>query len=253
MAGVKGTGSVDPSHWRKGAGGGRHFRHGKNPLLAYEEGGVPHPPVIDPVDVLGIDLAHVHSSARDALERAVAEIAVLRGDLEKGRRRQEWLEARIFQDPWTGIDNMRALHRAMEHILSLPPESHVGGVFALFWLENHDWIHENYGLDGLHLAMEAMAQSVSDLVQETDVVTTVGGAGLGLLSFPAREPEASRAIAAIEARLDGMDVPRGGSHFPLRVCSGMHPVFPGDEPEAILRETDSGLRVRMALRGTKKA
>lgn len=240
---------VDPPHWRQhSGGGGRHFRHGKNPFRSYGSGDMLREPVVDPVDVLGIDPAQIHPSAREAVERAAAEVAALRAELEYSRGRQEWLEPRLLQDPWTGIDNMRALHGAMEHILSLPAENNSGGVFALFWLENHDRIHAHYGLDGLHLALETMAQRVSAFVRTTDVVTIVGGAGLGVLLFPIREMEASQMVGDIEAALDGLDVPRGSSHFPLQVSAGSHPIFSGDDPETVLRETDSSLRVRVALR-----
>ena len=245
MAEIERSSRVRGMQWRQGGrqGSGYGWSHSgwhKKQLAAYERESALHA-IADAVDIAGVDLEQVHPDLRAPIERMSSEIVTLRQEVERERHILQFLETQADEDPWTGLANTRVISRTLEHILSLSEDERPGAIFALFWLENHDVIHKNYGMEGLFVSLRAMAQQMMESLPGGCPVATIGSAGLGALLYPADEMWASETAERITERINDMLVPHEHTSIPLCVVFGLHVIARNDTLEAIVHSADSFL------------
>jgi len=234
--------TTPPRSWQQGGGGAygpaRRRRRGYA-----EDGGGGEPD--DPVSLHGVDPASITPDIQRLIDGLMEEIDTLRWRLAQAEHRQEFLEDLADQDSALPTVNRRAFLRHLGQFLeraAASPAPVPDGALVVIYLDNFEELRRAAGLPAAREALRHLARQVVGALRASDVVGSIGGAGLAAL-FTTGEPDGAWAkvdslLATVAARPLTVD----GVRLDLRPVAVRRPLEPGETAEVALAAAEARLR-----------
>src|SRR5581483_10069117 len=158
------------------------------PVSAPDEAGRAEP--VDTTSFLGLSETDLSPAVRTALQTLLDEVAHLRDELQRTRKRIAHLERLADEDAMLPIANRRAFVRELTRLISYSERYGSPGSVLYFDLNGMKIINDRFG----HAAGDAVLQHFATLlvnnVRDSDVVGRLGGDEFGVILAQADRPQA---------------------------------------------------------------
>jgi len=128
------------------------------------------------------------------LQRALTLAAEAQQTISEQQRRITYLESLSPTDELTGLANRRHFDQALAANLSLARRHGLGGVLALFDLDNLKLVNDGHGHAAGDRVLQRMAEVIRASIRATDLAARLGGDEFAVLLTQAQpEPALRRA------------------------------------------------------------
>ena len=166
-----------------------------------------------------------------------AQLVVQVADVEDQRAAAERLEHEATHDALTGLPNRRALHRALDALVT---ETGTRGVLVLVDVDGLKAVNDRYGHERGDDLLLVAADRLRSCLRPGDVAARLAGDEMVVL---ARDVEPGDALAAGRRVLAALLGPAtlGSERVELRASAGVRAVLALDDPRAVLRDADAAL------------
>lgn len=211
----------------------------------YDAYAPPHPPasarhsVHDVALVLGLSAGALTPEVLAAVEPILAEMDLLRGQVEQLRRQQAFLERAADRHAVAPCLNRRAFVREVESFMQ------GGGTEAALAVVHAGGIERLSQLHGLAAGEGALRHACAGILaalRSSDVVGCLGGGAFGILFTAAAPSAAAGKLAEICRRINEQPFTWLGQPVPLSLQTGLHAPQPGEGAEQALAAADRARR-----------
>ena len=198
----------------------------------------------DIAQLQGVDERALPPEARTAFVELVGEVADLRHRLAQTRDRIAYLQNLLDQDPMAPVLNRRGLARELAHVLSLAVRHETESTLCYFRMEGLADINAQYGHAVGDAAVELFGAALDAAIRPGDVVGRLGGSEFAVILVASALADGRMRAQAIAAEVGERVVHWGGRPIRFRVAWAVHPLRPGQDVAAALRELDHDVAVR---------
>ena len=191
--------------------------------------------------VLGIPTGELTPKVQAALDRLMAEVERMRGELEQARRRVDHLEQLADQDALTPVLNRRAFVRELSRIMAFSERHAVPSAVVYFDVNGLKQVNDTYG----HAAGDAVLGHVADMlvrhVRSSDIVGRLGGDEFGVILVQADVKEAASKAAMLSNKIDSEPAVWKDQPLTIRASFGVHNLVAGQEAQDALDAADRAM------------
>jgi diguanylate cyclase (GGDEF)-like protein len=182
----------------------------------------------DVASILGLSEAELTPKVRAALDQLIGEVARLREELDRAKRRISHLEELADQDSLVPIANRRAFVRELTRLIAFAERYGAPGAVIYFDVNGMKGINDGHG----HPAGDAALRHVADvLLQNTrtsDVVGRLGGDEFGVILAQIDEESAKQKAEELAESIVSQPIPYDGHALSVGVSYGVY-AFSGRE------------------------
>ncbi len=184
------------------------------------------------------------SPKRSLAMRLAAEIDSLKADLARAHARVAELEARVDEDPLTGLRNRRGFERALEQALAYVRR--YGATAALVYadLDRFKPVNDRHGHAAGDWVLGRIARLVAGNVRASDVAGRIGGDELAVVLWNVSEAQAQEKARALEAMIDGETFEYKKKTLRLGLSAGVAMLSSDDTVESALARADAAMYAR---------
>ena len=170
----------------------------------------------------------VSPAVEAAITELVAEIDLLRGELERNNARIHDLEKLADRDPLAPVSNRRAFLHELERFNDLAER--YGTPSSVLYLDVNGMkeINDRFGHGAGDRVIVAVAEALLTNVRASDVVGRLGGDEFGVILAHMDEGLARQKAEALAAVFADLEVPRDGGTIPVSVAWGVF-TFTGED------------------------
>lgn len=186
--------------------------------------------------------------SRSAAMRLSAEVDALKADLAAARARVAELEARVDEDPLTGLLNRRGFERALERALAFVRRYAATAALLYLDLDRFKPINDRYGHAAGDWVLGRLARLVGGHVRASDVVGRIGGDELVVLLWNVSADQAAEKAGGLEALIEGEVFEHAAQPFAVGLSVGVAMLSPDDTVEGALARADAAMYARKRAR-----
>ena len=198
----------------------------------------------DPVDnasFLGLTESELSPTVRAALQTLLDEVARLRDELHRTRKRIAHLERLADEDAMLPIANRRAFVRELTRVISYSERYGSPGSVLYFDLNGMKGINDRFG----HAAGDAVLQHFSTLmvnnVRDSDVVGRLGGDEFGVILAQADRAQAEEKAGQLMDVIKATPMDWEGHSIVLSCAVGIHQFSGEQSADDALSEADASM------------
>lgn len=197
--------------------------------------------IADVTSVGGLDDAELSPAVRNSLALLMQEVDRLRRELERSRKRIEYLERLADEDSLVPVANRRAFVRELSRMVSFAERYGLGGYVIYFDVNYLKRINDAHGHAAGDAALCAIAKVLVDNLRESDVVGRLGGDEFGVILAQADEATAREKAATLATLIAGTPFEWQGRPVPLSVAYGLQPLTGSVGADAALDAADRAM------------
>lgn len=197
--------------------------------------------IADVTSVVGLDDAELSPGVRISLTRLMQEVDNLRRELERSRRRIEYLERLADEDALVPVANRRAFVRELSRMVSFAERYGLIGSVVYFDVNDLKRINDAHGHAAGDAALCRVAKLLVDNVRESDVVGRLGGDEFGVILTQADEATAREKAAALAGLIAAASFEWEGTSIGLSVAYGLQPLAGTTGADAALNAADRAM------------
>jgi len=201
---------------------------------------------LDAVDMDGGFFDAVTPEIQSVINELNMQIEPLRAELERSKAREqqyrELAEHHVFLDIPCRREFLREINHVMKHAsqLSTPP------AVIVFHVTNADSVRMKAGRDALDRLLAEVVAGISEILQPTDVLGSLGGNDFGTIVLGGDGDTVGRMAAEIRDAIARQGFEWEGQRFEITLEVGLH-VLDGDvDAGSWIRAADSDLRSRQS-------
>ncbi|HVM86005.1 MAG TPA: GGDEF domain-containing protein [Candidatus Binatia bacterium] len=196
---------------------------------------------VDEARFLGLTETELSPSVRAALQTLLDEVARLREELNRTRKRIAHLERLADEDAMLPIANRRAFVRELTRLISYSERYGSPGSVLYFDLNGMKIINDRFG----HAAGDAVLQHFATLlvnnVRDSDVVGRLGGDEFGVILAQADRPQAEEKAEQLLGVIKGTPMDWEGNEITLSCAVGIHQFSGEQTADDALSEADASM------------
>lgn len=191
---------------------------------------------------------HATPKARSVAMRLAEELDGLKADLAAARARVADLEARVGEDPLTGLLNRRGFSRALERALAFVRR--YGATAALIYLDLDRFkpVNDRHGHAAGDWVLGRVARLVAGNVRASDVVGRIGGDEFVVLLWNVTAEQAAEKARGLEAMIDRGPFEYRGKKIAFGASAGVAALASEDTVDAVLARADQAMYARKRAR-----
>lgn len=186
---------------------------------------------------------------RAAAMRLAAEVDTLKAELAAARARLAELEAKVDEDPLTGLLNRRGFERALERALAFVRRYEASAALIYIDLDRFKPINDRCGHAVGDWVLGRVARLVAGNVRASDVVGRIGGDELVALLWNVDPAQAEEKARALEAMIENEPFEHRGRRLDLGLSAGAVMLSAEDTVEGALARADAAMYARKRERG----
>ena len=198
----------------------------------------------DKISLGGVDPSSITPDIQRLIDSLMEEIDTQRWRVAQAEHRQDLLEGLADQDSWLPMLNRRAFLQRLKGYLERPrTDSSANGTLVAIYLDNFEDIRRSAGLLAAREALRHLSRQVVGSLRASDIVGSIGGAGLAIL-FTTGEPDGAwvKVDSLLEA-VSSRPLTFDGQHLELRPIAVSRALDLGDTADTALARVEEGLRV----------
>ncbi|CAE7508440.1 dgcE [Symbiodinium necroappetens] len=135
----------------------------------------------DAASILGLSEAELTPKVRAALDQLIGEVARLREELDRAKRRVSHLEELADQDTLVPIANRRAFVRELTRLMAFAERYDAPGAVIYFDVNGMKQINDSFGHPAGDAALKHVAEILLRHTRSSDVVGRLGGDEFGVI------------------------------------------------------------------------
>ena len=180
------------------------------------------------------------------VQRLVAEIGRLRGQVAQLQERVEQLDRLAHQDSLIDLPNRRGFLRELERLIARV--SRYGAKAAMLYVDVDGLkvINDTFGHRAGDQALIQVADLLATGVRKSDVVARIGGDEFGILLECAEEQAAHETAARLIDQIAACEVIHEGFSLPMSVAIGVGMIEATDTAELVMSRADEEMYRRKA-------
>ncbi len=195
----------------------------------------------DVATVMGIPETELTPKVREAIAELMAEVHMLREELERTKKRVGFLEQLADQDTLAPVLNRRAFVRELTRMTAFAERYGATGSVIYFDVNGMKQVNDSLGHSAGDAALRHVAEVLMRSVRASDIVGRLGGDEFGvILAQSGGDAATSKAASLVEA-IHNEPVEWNGHQIRLRVAYGVHVLLAGDEVDAALDAADRAM------------
>ena len=198
-------------------------------------------PPLDVVTIMGVLEADLTPKARVALDKLLTEGQTLRRNLERARRRIEFLEQLADRDPLAPVLNRRAFVRELTRAIAFAERYGVLGSLIYLDINGMKRINDRHGHGAGDAALRHVAEVLLRDVRASDVVGRLGGDEFGIILAQASGHAAAAKAAALAKAIEGAPMTWQDATLELRVSYGAYTFAGGEGVDEALSAADRAM------------
>ena len=197
--------------------------------------------VVDSLSIMGIPANELTPKVRDAIMTLMAEVDHMRGEVEEQKSRIAYLERLADQDSLTPVVNRRAFVRELSRFVSYGERYGTPSSVIYFDLNGLKGINDTHGHAAGDVALQRLAEILTDNVRESDVVGRLGGDEFGVLLAHADEAAATEKALQLVDSIENTTIEWQNIAIPLKVAFGAYTFKGGENASEALAEADKAM------------
>ena len=202
---------------------------------------VSHAEPVDTATFLGLTETELSPAVRAALQTLLDEVARLRDELQRTRKRINHLERLADEDAMLPIANRRAFVRELTRLISYSERYGSPGSVLYFDLNGMKTINDRFG----HAAGDAVLQHFATLlvnnVRDSDVVGRLGGDEFGVILAQADRPQAEEKAQQLLDVIKVSPMDWEGNEITLSCAVGIHQFSSEQSADDALSQADASM------------
>ena len=202
---------------------------------------VSHAEPVDTTTFLGLTETELSPAVRAALQTLLDEVARLRDELQRTRKRINHLERLADEDAMLPIANRRAFVRELTRLISYSERYGSPGSVLYFDLNGMKVINDRFG----HAAGDAVLQHFATLlvnnVRDSDVVGRLGGDEFGVILAQADRPQAEEKAQQLLDVIKVSPMDWEGNEITLSCAVGIHQFSGEQSADDALSQADASM------------
>jgi diguanylate cyclase (GGDEF)-like protein len=176
--------------------------------------------------------------------RLAAEVDALKADLAAARARVSELEARVDEDPLTGLLNRRGFERALERSLAYARRYATTAALLYLDLDRFKQVNDRRGHPAGDWILGRVARLVAGNVRASDVVGRVGGDEFAVLLWNVSEDGAAEKARMLETLIDQERFDYAGEPLDVGLSAGVTLLLAQDTVEGAIARADQAMYAR---------
>ena len=179
----------------------------------------------------------------DMLQHALTLAAEAQQTISEQQQRISYLESLSLTDELTGLANRRHFDHALGANLALARRHGLGGVLALFDLDNLKLVNDGQGHAAGDRVLQRMAEVIRDNIRSTDLAARLGGDEFAVLLTQAQPEPALKRAAFLQQMLNRANVVLKRRGIVISASMGALAYGASDHAEALLAAADRAMYV----------
>lgn len=204
-------------------------------------GEVGHAAPVDQASFLGLTETELSPNVKAALSALLDEVRSLREELDRTRKRIQYLERVADEDAMLPIANRRAFVRELTRIISFSERYGSPGSVLYFDLNGMKQINDRHGHAAGDAALRHFAQLLVDNVRDCDVVGRLGGDEFGVILAQADVAQAQEKAAQLITQIARSPFIWEGNEITLSCAVGMHEFHGQQSADDALSQADASM------------
>lgn len=199
---------------------------------------------LSPVDsvngtILGIPPEEMTEHVRQVMMTLIAEVEMLRRELERSQSRIVELEKLADTDTLSPIANRRAFVRELARVMNYAERYSVPTSLLFFDLNGLKQINDNYGHKAGDAALVHVAETLRNNIRASDIVGRLGGDEYAVILSHATEEQAQAKASFLIEKITEHPVHFEGINLPVSASVGVYTFEAGESPTEALAKADA--------------
>jgi diguanylate cyclase (GGDEF)-like protein len=178
------------------------------------------------------------------VDRLLAEVEQLRGELREAARKIAALEARADVDPLLDIFNRRGFERELARSLAYVQRYGTPAALMFIDLDGFKAVNDQHGHAAGDALLKAVAASLSKSVRASDVVARLGGDEFGVLMWNVDAARAASKTAELERLIAEVTATHGEASLSVGASCGAVTLAADTTAAALIDAADKAMYVR---------
>ncbi len=195
----------------------------------------------DVATVIGLSEVDLTPKVKEAIDKLMAEVENLRGELDVARKRVEYLEQLADEDALVPVLNRRAFVRELTRTASFADRYGITSSVIYFDMNGMKQINDRWGHAAGDQALHHVATVLVNSVRASDVVGRLGGDEFGLILTQSDGETAAAKAASLAAEIAAQPLNWRGETVPVAVAYGVHTIVAGEKVDAALEAADRAM------------
>ncbi len=196
---------------------------------------------VDIATIMGVPEAELTPKVRAALDKLLAEVQTLREDLDRSRRRIEYLEQLADRDPLAPVLNRRAFVRELTRMIAFAERYGVPGSVVYLDIDGMKRINDSHGHAAGDAALKHVAVVLLRDVRASDIVGRLGGDEFGIILAQADGPAAAAKAAVLAKAVEREPISWQDVTLKLGVSYGTYTFAGGEGVDEALSAADRAM------------
>ncbi len=198
----------------------------------------------DKAGFLGLTEADLTPAVRGAVQTLLTEIDDLRGEVARLKGKLAEVEGLADRDALTPLLNRRAFMRELARIQTFSRRYNSPASLVYFDLDDFKSVNDRFGHAAGDAVLKAVAERLTGLVRESDIVARMGGDEFAVILVQAGHRTAAAKAEALARTLAAAPIQFGDWSAPLHISFGVREIPVEGDPEAIVAEADAAMFLR---------
>ncbi|MBA4794737.1 GGDEF domain-containing protein [Phenylobacterium sp.] len=198
----------------------------------------------DKAGFLGLSEADLTPAVRGAVQTLLTEIDDLRGEVSRLKAKLAEVEGLADRDALTPLLNRRAFMRELSRIQTFSRRYNSPASLVYFDLDDFKSVNDRFGHAAGDAVLKAVAERLTGLVRESDIVARMGGDEFAVILVQAGYRTAEAKAEALARTLEAAPIQFGDWSAPLHISFGVREIPIEGDPEAIVAEADAAMFIR---------
>lgn len=199
---------------------------------------------VDQAGFLGVSEAEMTPAVRGALSTLLTEIDDLRGEVARLKAKLAEAEGLADRDPLTPLLNRRAFMRELARVQTFSRRYSSPASLIYFDLDDFKSINDRFGHAAGDAALKTIAERLTGLVRESDIVARMGGDEFAVLLVQATQRTAEAKAEALARTLESSPIQFGDWSAPIHLSYGVREIPAEGDAESIVAEADAAMFLR---------
>lgn len=183
-----------------------------------------------------------------ALRLALVAMSEAEARINRQEKRIKYLESLSVTDELTQLLNRRGFNRELAKEFAQSKRDGSTGALIIVDLDGFKAVNDLHGHAAGDIMLSKVAQSLSELVRETDSIARVGGDEFAIILPATSASRARQKCADLERHLNAQSISWAGSILAVKASFGIQSFGPTDNLQDILKSADKNMYQKKAAR-----
>lgn len=197
--------------------------------------------VSDAIRVVGIPDAEMTPRVRAAIAKLLGEVATLKDELDRSKRRIDELEREADEDTLMPVLNRRAFVRELTRTNAMAQRYGQKASLIYIDMNNFKEINDQFGHAAGDAALKYVGETLNKNIRDSDFIGRLGGDEFAVVLTRAAKPQAERRVEVIAGLIERKPPKFEGKILPISIAFGVAELSPDSDVAQALASADKAM------------